>query len=128
MWSSGGGCAIRRVIRQLAGGASAPIRDLCFVNDKSVRVARGDTGRDSNGAIDVDHRAAGPTDEMVVIVPHTRVVPRGRARRFDAPGEADTFQRVEDVVYSLGRNAAEFFSDGSNQRVGIRMRPMPDRR
>src|SRR5438046_9364503 len=71
-----------------ARGASAPEDDLGFVDLVAGLVGGGQAGRVAHRAVDVDHRAAGAADEMVVVVAHSVLVASRRPGGLDATQEA----------------------------------------
>jgi hypothetical protein len=52
----------------VAGGASAPVDDLGFVDPIAHVVDGSEAGRGADGAVDVGHEAAEATDHVVVVV------------------------------------------------------------
>ena len=64
-----------------AVGAQAPVDDLGLVDREAVVVGRGQARRLTDGAVDVDDRAAGAAHEVVVVVADARLVAGDGARR-----------------------------------------------
>src|SRR5690242_12714119 len=62
-----------------AGGAQAPVGDLGLVDPVAGDVGGGQAGGVADRAVDVDDRAAGPADEVVVVVADPSLVPRDRS-------------------------------------------------
>jgi hypothetical protein len=58
-------------------------------------------------AVHVDHRAAAPADEMVVVVADPVLVASGGAGGLDAAGQACLLEDAEHVVHGLRGNGAE---------------------
>ena len=71
-----------------AGGAAAPVDDLGLVDLEAARRRRRSGRGLADGAVDVGDRAAGPADDVVVVVADPRLVAGDRARRLDAPDQA----------------------------------------
>ena len=82
-------------------GAEAPVDDLGLVDREAVVVGGGQAGHLADGAVDVDDRAAGAADEVVVVVADPALVAGDRARRLDAPDQAGVGERPQRVVDGL---------------------------
>ena len=65
----------------------------------------------ADGAVDVGDGAAGPADDVVVVVAHPRLVARHGAGRLDAPHQARVGQRAQDVVDRLVGHVAEILTN-----------------
>ena len=82
-------------------GAPAPVDDLGLV-DLVARVVGGRQARRvADRAVDVDHPAAGPADEVVVVVTDPVLVAGRRTGGLDAPEEALVGEGREGVVHRL---------------------------
>src|SRR5437588_5512081 len=82
-------------------GTSAPEDDLGFV-DLVARVVGGRQARGvADGTVDVDHPAAGPADEMVVVVSDAVLVAGRRPGGLDAPQETLVGEGRKGVVHRL---------------------------
>jgi hypothetical protein len=100
---------------------ASPINDLGLV-DLVVRVVgRRQTRDGADRAIDVDHTAAGATDQMVVVVADAILEARGRPRGLNAPDQAFRDQNPEGVVHRLQRDGADLTADGLGESIGRRV-------
>ena len=75
-----------------AGRAGAPVDDLGLVDVVAVVVRGVQAGALADGAVDVDDRAAGAADEVVVVVADPQLVAGGGAGRLDPADEASLGQ------------------------------------
>lgn len=83
------------------GRAVAPVHDFGLVDGEAVVVDGVEAGAAPGCAVDVVDVAAGPADEVVVVVPGARFIARGVARRFDAAQQTCVGEGPEDVVDGL---------------------------
>ena len=88
----------------------------------AVIVGGGQAGRVADGAVHVGDHAAGPADEVVVVVPDAGLVPCDRPGGLDAPDEAGTGQGAQHVVDRLVRHACEVLADELDDRLGVGVR------
>src|SRR3954471_20099508 len=100
-----------------AGGAASPVDDLGLVDLVAPRVRRDQAGCLADRAVHVDDRAARPADEVVVVVPHPRLVAGHRAGRLDPPHEPGVGQGAQYVVDGLMRHVRGP-PDGAEDRLG----------
>lgn len=95
-----------------------PINDFGLINFESVVVGSRQTRRRTDRTVDVEHRFARPTDQMMVVVTDTIFVPSRRSCRLDSTDEVLVYQYAERVVDSLARNGAEVGSNIVGKFVG----------
>jgi hypothetical protein len=81
-----------------------PVGNFRFVDFVAPGVRRRQAGSKAHRAVDVDHTAADPTDQMVVVVPDAGLEASRRAGRLNAPDDAFTDQDAECVVHRLERD------------------------
>jgi len=65
----------------------------------------------SDGTVDVDHPAAAPADDVVMVVTDSVLVAGRRPGRLDAPQEAIVGEGPEGVVHRLMRDGTDLGSD-----------------
>jgi hypothetical protein len=70
-----------------AVGAQAAVDDLSLVDGEAVGIRRVEARCGTDGAVDIGDDATRPTDDVVVVVPDSRLVPRDRAGWLDAAHE-----------------------------------------
>lgn len=98
-------------------GAAAPVDHLGLV-DLESRVGGGDQARRrTDCAVDIDHPAAGATDQVVVVVAGAAFVPCRRPGRVDAPNQTLFGENAEGVVHRLAGNGADLLPDGRDDVV-----------
>ena len=100
------GDIIERIARS-TGRAAAPVDDFGFVDFESVVVVGGEAGHLANSAVDVEHRAAAPADQVVVVVADPVLVASCRASRLDPADQVLVDQDAERVIDRLPRDRAE---------------------
>ena len=89
---------------------------------------RREARRGADGAIDVDHAAAGAADQVMVVVADAIFEARRRSGGLDAPDQPFGDQQGQGVVDRLQRDGADLGPDGVGDGVGrdvrlIRNRP-----
>ena len=105
------------------GGAAAPVDDLGLVDLVPRVVGRGQARRGTDGAVDVDHAAAGATDQMVVVVADPILVARRRPGGLDAPEQTHVGQHADGVVHRAARDGADVGPDDLDHVVGGEVGP-----
>ncbi len=91
-------------MRIATGGAVPPIDHFGLV-DREARGVGGLEARGmSDGAVDVDHAAAGAADEVVVVVADAVFVAGGRASRLDPSQESGVDEGGKSVEDRLMRD------------------------
>jgi hypothetical protein len=89
--------------------AAAPVDDLGFVDDEA-RVVGGRQARGgADGAVDIDHAAAGAADQMVVVVADPILVPCRRTGGLDPSDQPVLGQDAQRVVHRLPGDDADVF-------------------
>ena len=90
---------------------------------EAVIVVGGETRGLTDSAVDVDHDAAGATDEVMVIVADSILVARRRSRGLDSAGQPPADQRSQGVVHRLPGNRSDAPSHvvGELVRGGMRV-------
>jgi GNAT superfamily N-acetyltransferase len=73
-------------------------------------------------AVDVYDLAAGTADQVVMVVPHSRLVSRQRAGRLDPPDETGIGEGAEYVVHRLVGHLRKLLTGGPQERVGVGVR------
>ena len=96
----------------LASRTDAPINDLGLVDNESTTVRGFQARRRPHGTVGVDGDAAAATDEVMVVVVDSVLVPSRRTGRLNPPDEALLGQRPKSVVDSLVRHSADLRSHG----------------
>jgi hypothetical protein len=91
----------------LAPRTASPVCDLGLVDLIAQVVGCFETRRRPHHAVDVDHLAADPTDEVVVIVIDSVLEARGRPDGLNAPYETFCNEDTEGVVDGLPRDGAD---------------------
>jgi len=104
-----------------------PIGDFGLVDLVAPTVGRSETRRGADCAIDVDHAAAGSTDQMVVIVADAIFEASRRSRGLNAPDEALGDQQGQGVVHRLERDSTDPGPDNLGHGVGRHVRLTCDR-
>ncbi len=108
-----------------AVGAQAPEGHLGRL-DAEAGIMRGNQTRCvPDRAVDIDDETAGPTDEVVMVVPDSPLIPGHRARRLDAAQQPDLGESVERVVDGLMRDRRQRPADGADDGLGVRVRMIP---
>jgi hypothetical protein len=114
-------------MRIATGGAVPPIDHFGLVD----REARGVGGLEArgvaDGAVDVDHAAAGAADEVVVVVADAVFVAGGRAGGLDASEEAGVDEGGKSVEDRLMRDRPEGRPNGGLDLLGGGVRAVGDR-
>jgi hypothetical protein len=120
MDGSGSGSSLRRQ----ALGTSAPEVDLGLVDLESAVLGHVQAGRFADGTVDVCDETTRAADDVVVVVPHPRLVASHRAGGLEAPDEASGGQRAQHVVDGLMGDVREVPTHGADDRVrvGVRLR------
>ncbi len=91
----------------MAGRANAPEDDFSFVNLVARSVGRGDTRSLLDVAVDVGDLAAGPADQVVVVVTDAPFVPRRAACQLEASQQSGRGEGVEHVIDGLHGNGTD---------------------
>ncbi len=94
----------------LARSASAPVSDLCLVNEESCGLIRSQPKRRARRTIHIGSGATGAADRMVVIIAHAVFVKRRGAGGLDAPDQPFFHQNTESVIHRLAGNCANLRS------------------
>ena len=97
----------------------------CLERGVPVEVARVEAGGGPGGAVHVRHRAAAPTDEMVVVVPDPELVAGGGPGGLDAAHDAPLGQGVQHVVDGLVGHLADIGTDGGEDGLSAGVRAVP---
>ena len=95
-----------------------PVGNFRFVDFVAPGVRRRQARSKAHRAIDVDHAAADPTDQMMVVVSDAGLEASRRAGRLNAPDDAFTDQDAERVVHRLERDGPNLGPDGLGHGVG----------
>jgi len=82
-------------------GTAPPVNDFGFVDLVASIVRRPETRGVADHAINVDHAAAGTTDQMVMVVAYAILESGWRACRLDATDEAFGDEHCKAVVHRL---------------------------
>jgi len=99
-------------------GTASPIRDLGLVDLEPLIVGRGEARGRSDRAIDVDHAAADPADQMMVVVADAILEAGWRADRLDTPEQPFLGQQAEGVVDRLEGDGADLGPHHFRHAVG----------
>ena len=110
---------MRRIRSSRARGAGAPVDDLGLVDGEAVVVGGIEARCLAGGALDIDHRAAGAADEVVVVVAELQLEAGRVAGRLELADEAVRGQRAEDVVDRLGAHGPESLAGGTGDGVDV---------
>ncbi len=108
---AGGGNALTR-------WADAPVGHLSFINNESVRVGRGETGRIADGAVHVNDEATLSAYHVVMVITNAIFVEGDGARGLNATNETVVDKEVQRVVDRLPRDSADGRRDGPDDGVG----------
>jgi len=92
-------------------GAASPIHDLGFVDFVSPGVGRGETRGNAHRAVHIDHAAADPADQMMVIVANAIFEARRRPGRLNPPNQALGSEQRERVVHRLKGDGSDLGPD-----------------
>ena len=111
----------------LTGGADAPEGYFGFVDDKAVTFMRRETGRMAVRAIGIGHRAAGPANDMVMVVADAVLETCRRPGWFDPPQHATVHEHGQRVVDRLPGDRAELCPSQPHHVVRRRVRGRGDR-
>lgn len=103
---------------RLARRAAAPVDDLGFVDFETVIVAGGEARRRTDRAVDVDHLAAAPADQVMMVVIHAILVPGRRPGGLDPADEVLVGQDAECIVYRLAGDRPDDPPDVLDELVG----------
>lgn len=101
-----------------AARTASPVDDFGFVDLIAVVFGRRETRRNPDRAIDIHDTAAGPADQMMVIVTDTIFEARRRSGRLNASHETLGDQDAQRVVHRLVRNRADVAPDGLGDPLG----------
>ena len=77
----------------------------------------GETGRHPERAVDIEHGAAAPANQVMMIVAHSVLVPGRGSGRLNPADEALVGQDAERVVYRLARDRSDDRPDIFDQFV-----------
>ncbi len=91
-----------------------------------MQLGRFETGRRSDGAVDVDGGAAGPADDVVVVVADALLVAGGTSRGLDPAEKIYCGERTERVIHGLPRNTAQLVVDRVEDRLHVCVGSGPD--
>lgn len=111
----------------LAGGAVPPPRDLDLVDGEAGRIGYVKARSVTGGAVDIDHHAAVPADEVMVVVADADFEEGGSAARLDTPDQVSRVEGVERVIYGLRGHAAELDARAVGDRFDVKMFARSDR-
>ena len=111
----------------LAGGAVPPPRHLGLVDGEAGRIGDVKARSVTGGAVDIDHHAAVPADEVMVVVPDADFEERGSAGRLDAPDQVSRVEGVEGVVNGLRGHAAELDASAVDDGFDVKVFARSDR-
>jgi hypothetical protein len=106
---------------------AAPICDFGFVDLVAHVVRRRQAGSRAHRAVDVDHTAADPTDQMVVVVPDPGFEASRRTGWLNTPDDPFNDQDAEGVVHRLERDRTDLRPDGLGYAIRGDMRLTRDR-
>ena len=96
---------------------AAPVGDLGFVDLVALVVARGETRRVADGAVDVDDAAADAADQVMVVVADAILVASRRPGGLDAADETLRHEDAKGVIHGLQRDGADFGPHGLGHGV-----------
>jgi hypothetical protein len=116
----------RRRLRQ-AVRAAAPVGDFGFVDLVALVVGRRQAWRGADGTVDVDHAAADPADQMVMVVADAGFETSRGPGRLNPPDESFANQQAEGVVHRLERDGADLGPHNLGHAIGGDMRLDRDR-
>src|SRR5581483_2331444 len=105
-----------------AGRAPAPVDDLGFIDLVAQVVGSRQAGGVAHRAVDIGDGATVSADKMVMVVADAELVQPRLAGRLDTPYQSHVGQRVQDIVYRLGRAVPETLAHGADDRIDARMR------
>jgi hypothetical protein len=103
----------------LAERAKAPKYHFGLLHQKPVTGRRLQAGGFADRTVYVGDCAAAATDDVMVVVSHSRFIARGVAGRLDAPDEPRFFQNVQIIVNGLRGERAQPLA--RNPRDGVRV-------
>ncbi len=106
-----------------ACGARSPIDNLSLVDRKTRGVGRRQARRHTLGAININRFPARAADQVMMVVAHAPLKPRGRSRRLDAPKNPLVAQSSQRVIDRLTGNCPDFLSDYFGNVVRGAVRP-----
>ncbi len=108
----------------LARRAAPPVDDLGFVDLETVIIVRGETRCQPDRAVNIEHLAAAPADQVMMVVIHSILVPGRGSGRLDPADEVPVGQGTEYIVYRLARDRSDDRPDVFDQLVsgGVGMR------
>jgi hypothetical protein len=110
---------------RLALRTAAPVDDFGLVDLVALVVDGGETGGRAGRAVDVDHAAATPANQVVVVVADPILEACRRPGRLDAPNQTFGHEHTERVVHRLQRDRADLGADGLGHGVGRDVRLPP---
>lgn len=105
-----------------AVGAQAPVHDLGLVDHETVVVGRGQARRMTDSTVDIGDDATRPADDVMMVVPDPRLIPRHQTVRLNPPYQSGFGERTQYVIHGLVRHLGKFVAHGTNNRVRVRMR------
>ena len=114
-------------MRIATGGAVPPIDHFGLVDREASGVGGLEARGMSDGAVDVDHAAAGAADEVVVVVADPVLIAGGRAGGLDPSQEARLDEGPEAVEDRLMRDRPEGGPDAGLDLFGGGVRARGDR-
>jgi hypothetical protein len=108
----------RRLRLRHAIRTPAPIRDLGLVDFVAPVVSCDQTRGSASGTVHIDHAAAVPADQMVVVVADSILEARRRSGGLNAPEQTFGNQDRERVVHRLKRDGTDLGPHGVGDDVG----------
>jgi hypothetical protein len=88
-------------------GTTAPVDDFGFVDLEAMVIVGCEAGCVPDRAVDVEHEAAAPTDEVMMVIAHPIFVPGDRTRRLDPTNQILLNEGTECVVDRLPRDRSD---------------------
>lgn len=108
----------------LTGGTQSPENDLRLLNEERMIGGRLQTGSRADRAVHINGQTTATADDVVVIVPHTRLEASRVPGRLDAPDETCLLQDAQIVVHCLKRERSEAFARSLGNGFHIPMLPL----
>lgn len=102
----------------MAGRADTPEDDFSLVNLVARSIGWRDTWPLLDVAVDVGDLAAGPADQVVVVVTDAAFVPRRAACQLEAPKQSGRSEGVEHVIGGLHGNGTDSCAYGGGNLIG----------
>jgi hypothetical protein len=110
---------VRQARADEALGTEPPVDDLGLVDHVTVALGCGQTGTDTDGALDIGGGSTGAADHMVMVITDACLVAGDRPLRLDAAQQTGPGEGGQHVVDGLVADLGQLVPNVIDDRVGV---------